>query len=689
MSFFAEPNVDAMTMSPSEIATGPRAGFLRSFETAYKTQVLGNSLFGVQSAMQDREDKQRQALRDAGEEDIPSISQQADAPLRSLTDFGQDYWDTAKYYQSGDVPAFYQDESSLRVGKRLELYDTKIAALKQKYPALGLQTSKEMFDSVKTEAQQYDQRARNDRQDLWGSIGSLAGGMVGGVNPNTDPLNFATLPIGGGGGSIVTRIAGQAGIQAAAETVNQFSGVQEQRRVLGLDSGFVNAAESVIGAGFGGAVGQGVGEALGFGLRKMFPHSPDPVPDLKLPEKAPLPAPDREGVVPEEPRAVAATYAARPQAFYDVMRQVNDNVVGNTRLGTARFVGDIEHAATQLDSWDGPPPWEMKPRTDTAPIQPVSDFTRQPDLKDVAFKGDLDGLARRVDPETMEKYDALAQQKQVFRDRLNGETAARDVGSDEKVKIYDAQLQQIDQKIAKASAKNRKKLGKQRDEIVQQRAAAAASVATTDTPNMSDLRGLLQHTDEQMRDLAPLVSRAYSVARGRWSATQPEREAINSMIRDARTTVEPTPDEQRILQAAMTPKIEDTIPMLMERPAGTKPDADAADVQMKVYEQRAELADERTEAFTANAQKMLKDDEAYKELSPQDKAKLTRAREPGELPPGEFKIDGYDSTLNLDDKIITVDEATGAEKTITVRDLLQQHLDAQEDLKAVQACSIR
>jgi hypothetical protein len=231
MSVFTEANEDAMSVTPDQAATGPRVGFLQAFENSYNAQTRASAMFGIENEMQNVEAEQMQKLRDAGIDasEVPQLG-----ALRYPM-----YMETARYYEDGGEP---------ETAQRLKAYDERITKLREKYPDMGLMTSEEIWSNVKSKAQSYEQEYNRSRTTIGGTVGNFIGGTVGAFNPESDPLNTLTLNVGGMGRSILTRVAGQGIAQGAIETVNQALGVQEQRRLLGLDYGVGDAVSRVTGA---------------------------------------------------------------------------------------------------------------------------------------------------------------------------------------------------------------------------------------------------------------------------------------------------------------------------------------------------------------------------------------------------------------------------------------------------------
>lgn len=195
---------------------------------------------------------------------------------------------------------------------------------------------------------------------------------------------------------------------------------------------------------------------------------------------------------------------------------------------------------------------------------------------------------------------------------------------------------------------------------------------------------------QALDELSPLIERAYARAKDEWGLSAAERIAVVEMVTAGNQRANFTGDADALVEAAITRQgIEDAIPVLAQRPVDMKPDADAADVQMRVYDERDKAVADQAEVVTNDAKKLIKQAEAWDELDAAGKRAAAEAREPGELPPDQFKLPGYDEPMSINDRIEVMNEDTGAIEEISVRELLQRQVDTDEDLKAVQSCSIR
>ena len=675
MSFFSSANQDAFSIDPAEGATGPRVGFLDAFETSYNAQVRGSAMYGIEKAFHEADAEQVENLRKAGVEDIPHMSDDAFGFLGSGA-FSGEYMDVARFYQDGGDPELAQ-----RVGE----YDRKVGELQKRFPDLRLRKSREIWDGIRQTAQEYEQRASLDRNTWLGTVGGFMGGMAGGLNIESDPFNFATIPLGTIGKSILGRVAGQAAGQGAIETINQLTGVQEQRRLLGLSHGFADGLSRVGGAAIGGAAFQGLGEAVAFGARRFFRNAPlDPAPPAPEP-RAPVPT-QREvpnTVIPADEEVAAAKLATQPETYVNYVQEVSP--LSTTRAGRARTVLDVDYVKTQLDDWAGPTPSAMRPKTDTAVNLPRNDFVSPaPTIFDrVAQTADYDTLARQIDPETFRVYDKLADENNTYRRWLTELGDKREGVADARVRELNDRIDDLQDKINRSGKMKGKKYGAELNQLVAERERVKAETLSTDTKDMAIVRGKMMRNDEKMRDMSPVISRAYARARNKWDNTDADRQAIQAMIRDGRKNAD-LPDAPNVgTFEDMQKSLYEKAPVLQQRAKAeqsVQPDDDAATIAMKIMAQNAKEAETVLERYRATVSQIIGD---------LDKPAAERKSVEEGVDPNELTVPGVKTPLNLDDKVMvpTVD-GTGY-KEVSIRTLLKEQNDVEEDLKAVTSCSIR
>lgn len=674
---FWEVNEDEYSGDPATIATGPRVGFLDAFETSYNTQVRTSAMFGIEKAFHERENDQVQALRAAGAEDVPLLSDNAFG-FFGLGAFSGDYEDVAR---------FYEDGGDVKLGERLAEYDTKIAEYQKRYPNLQLQTSREMWDEIRAVGREYDRRSQTERTTWGGAAGSFLGGAVGGLNLEADPLNFATMPLAPGK-SVVGRIVGQGAAQGIVEGINQITGVQEQRRLLGLDHGFADGLWRVGTAATGGAVLQGFGEGLAAGARRFFS---DPPPNV-------LPDPPRqrqkvalqEVGIPPDLDIAAEKLIQQPQTYMEYLQEVSP--LSTTRAGRARTVIDVDNVSKQLGDWAGPDPVAMLPKSDTAISLPRNDFTAsQPNIFDrVAETPNLDALAREVDPDTFRVYDKLADENTTYRRWLDELQPTREQNAE--VRRLADEITALKAKQDSTGKMKAKKIAKQIEAKQTEYEAAKAQALATDTPDMARVRSKLMRNDERMRDMAPVVSRAYTRAQNKWDASAQEHLAVRQMIAEGRKTLGNTPQVDSAV-AALPKTLYDKAPILQQRArveSKLKGDPDAADIAAAVYQKNREDMEPVLENFRAEVTRIAKEAEAAKEKT-EKKVKPPKPKpgEPEPLPPNKILIPGYKEPLDLKtDKVIIVDE-DGTERSVSLEELFTRQNEVEEDAKAVQSCSIQ
>lgn len=666
MTFFSESNGDDYAADEQE-ALGPRVHFQQQFKNSYDAQVRASAQFGIERAMFDLDQAQVKRMRDAGLENVPYLTQMAEGFSEGRIE-GDNvalpfYLDTARFYSKGGTP---------EMAEQLSAFDSKIEELRKTHPDLNLMTASEMFDDVRTKAQEAERRYDQARTTTGGSIGGFVGGAIASMDPRTDPLNFATLGVGGVGKTAVARIATEGVAQGAIEAINQFTGVQEERDLLGLSHGFQDAVYRVAGTAVFGSAIQGVGEGLVAGGRRFFRNTPS--------DPAPPPPEPRQPIDMTNPLDLPGDRMADSLAMgrinYDeVVHSVSP--LSNTRAGRTRSMIDLDHVTQRLNDWHGEAPHEIKPpRTATFIPDPVSGVKIER-----AFEIDpsrsIDAVARDTDPQLFARYDKLVRQKETASAWLQ-----QNVGKDNFIAQstqdltdrIDALTDQIND--IKVGARKRKELEQQRDTLRQERQSAVDELAKTDTPSQARVRRDMLAVDEKMRDMAPLLGRAYAAAKDKWDLGAADRARVNQMVRkNLRELPDQIGDKVDISDLVDQPDyiiraLSDKAPILREAwkvEGKVKADADAADIASAIVKENMKVMDEAMNTYRTSISKVL-----------------------SENGDGTISINGTDFKFDLDnDKVIVPQEEGSGGREISVRQFLEEQAEFEADLKAVQTCSLR
>lgn len=615
MSFFSEANKDSDTVPLSAGAFGPRLGFFDSFEAGREAQMRGNSMFGLEAAFREAEQEQIREIKRAGGTPPRSLNDSEDGVTSGFTGGvnSRRYLDAARYFQTG--------EDRDGIGDVLASRETELASFAEKNPNAKLRNYREIFDTVRERAQAVESKWENSDTSFGGMVGGFLGTAIGSVDPRTDPLNTLTLPIGAVGKTIGQRVASQGFGQGAIEAVNQLTGVQENRRLLGLESGLSQGALAVASAAVGGAALQGIGEgAAALGRRWFRNTAKDPAPPVPETPQAKAGTVDSAG---SQPGSVPAAQNVEPvptrvnlmedfEAFKAAV-VAERKPLGVSRRGEAVAEADAAHFARQLDDWKGPRPWEVPPRTDTTvPGEVTTSRLDRPFDRAVDNLDTLDDVARRLDPETFRIYDKL----DATANRLRGWIADLDAGrltkATESVQGLEAQIAALEAKIAKASAKNQPRLQRELAELQGAREVQFEAVRGSDTTDQAAVRMRLQEIDQQMRDLAPLVSRAYGQAEGEWRASGISAENLG-ILRDLQNRGSVPFKAEEAPPVAMRTTLVDEMPLLTSRPdvTNTLPaSADAADKIKAVVAAEAKALDPAIANFRSTIAKMIEPGEA-------------------------------------------------------------------------------
>ncbi|TXH11737.1 MAG: hypothetical protein E6R03_14080 [Hyphomicrobiaceae bacterium] len=685
MTFFSEVNEDAKTIAPEQAALGPRVGFMESFASGWDAQTRASAQDGMWAAYADEEDTQLERMRKAGIENMPRIGLDMWA-VNEATNIGPD----DDFFRYKEAAKFYYGSGDERTGQRLSEYDARIQELQKQYPDLGLRTAREMYEEVIRKGRDAENRMQNERRTFGGAVGEFLGGSAASLNPRTDGLNALTLGVGGVGKTAVVRIATEAGAQGVIEALNQVTGVQEQREMMGLSSGLGDAAARMAGTALVGGVVQSAGEGLVYAGKRWFgssktdiappapePYKPDPNEPLLLEYK---PA-EWEGQAAWE----ADVRQYQEQLIRDLMngtRDYTDDIIpmanyGKTRQGAARARMDIDYMAKQLDNWNGDMPFQIKPRTMTA----IPSAVRGVDVPEVRIDtpgASLDAIAREIDPKLFNVFDKLADRKAEFQrwlqdPRYKAEQTAAVKKAEATVEDLSTKIENLKFNMGRVGNRRRAEMQVKLDKLLEDRAAAIEKMTVRDTPEMAAIRKELLDTDLKMRDMAPMVGRAYAHAREKWDLDAPERERIRQMIREGRKDM-PTADAPILAETyadtirQFEPTLQDKAPILKQSAkveAQMKPNADAADYAAAIVRENMKVMDDALKVYRDSLEQVSK-----------------TAKD------GVVTINGEQYKFDLDADTIFMPDETGGVKRMTIRELLDDNADAEAELKATQTCSI-
>ena len=686
MTFLSEPNRDAYSIGPDSVAAGPLVGFFEAWRVAVDAQMRTSSQFGIEYFMHELDWQQTRVMLDAGVKAPPQLMlslegrEPGDAnPFFEMSvaqslGWGSGYYEDFLPERSGDyldVARWYNgQEISPEFEERRQAYDARIAELRKSNPELALRTSREMFNQVRVAAETAEIREQIDRRTWGGFFGGFLGGALSSMHPGTDPLNFYTLGIGGAGKTAARRILMQTGAQGAIETINQITGVQEERQLLGLNHGFADAATRVASTALGAGALQGAGELVAAGARRWFRDTDtDPAPSLDIaepPREPPAPpAPDR---LKEE--AQVARAEQNPGAYLDML--ADRAPLSGIRAGTQRSVADIRDIAQQLEAWDGGAPSAIGPRTANA-VYPRTTNALYPRAPTAATdNARLYQMAREVDPRAFDKYDRLLERRNTYRRWVEELAQKRDADVQSTMDAMDARMYALEARLHAAQGKgkgNKAKIRAELREVQADREALLKVSEVKETPDVADLRKQLMRVDEQMRDIAPLIGRAYSRARGRWGTEVNELDAVWEAYRQGKAEPDMPrpqglPEGLPDFETVMT--LTDRAP-IMAGASRVERGATSADTARNVAADNQKVIDAALEGYRSEVKRLVDvaDD-------------------------GVLRVEGqeYEFDIDADKMFIPHEDGTGG-REVTIREYLAETRRAEDELEAVRTCSTR
>ncbi len=274
MSYF-----DSDHLVDEKFSAGPRVGFGEAVSQGYEQQYRVDSPYSLEAEIQDRWQQSLLMLeQETGEATtLPGGLGAYQYYARSVLGQDQTFW--ANDF-SGEVSPQVQQE---------------IAAFARVNDQIKQRSGIKSFEQVLQEAIAVQRGVEeetaeiSERGDALATIGQFIG-AIGGSFSERDPVNLATLGLGGVGRSVAMRIASEMGIAAGVTAVTELGSVQQNRELAGLPerSPVWDIAAAAVGAGvlrggfegIGALVSRNVPEVNGFDFRDdqlaaMFAAAPD------------------------------------------------------------------------------------------------------------------------------------------------------------------------------------------------------------------------------------------------------------------------------------------------------------------------------------------------------------------------------------------------------------------------------
>jgi len=659
-------NPDIPSVSREQASPGPRLGFLESWEAAFDSHVRTQSLDGLAWYFSEQDEKQAAAAKANAVQYKPLYQRTYMKDGDELPRGWRYYYDIAKAMQDGKGDA-------VDVFKE---HDEYIDKLNKENPHFRLKPLREMLDETQQKAKKAEARDALP-STLGGYLGGFLGGAVAGLDPRTDIWNTVTTPIGFGASTIGRRLLMQGAGQAGIESINQLFGVQENRRLLGLAHGNTHALTAIGAAAAGGVAIQGVGEAAALAARRVstgrwFPDAPGPFP---APAGPPALRPVRMPELPD-------LQPAGPPPDVNFLNYQ----LALSRSGLPRAYSDLNHIENVLSRWGGGRPWEIAPPTETRlPGQAYGEGPSLSSRVDVPGPrgGDtVDDIARRVDPGLFVTYDKLADRKQRLQQWVKDVAFRRESVADEATVDLRAKVADLERRVENTSKKSRNKMTERLAEARAELEEARAPFRTVDSPDEALIRKRLMEVDEQMRDLAPSVSRAYARAEKKWDAYGPDRKAIEDMMAEGRKTRGPVLGEAPDDLVPLAPKVQE---------------GSAAGIKLEPTTPKdfvPELKNQELKPNESLAQAATRVSAEYKTVAEQAidnwKDNLRKAAQDGNAFEVDVGLEGRKVKIDLDNDVIEIDTFDGmGTRKVNVRNMLDEINEGDDVLKAVSTCSLK
>ena len=240
---------------------GPTSTFLENIDAVYDSQAKVNSQFGLTEMWTDE--------LQARDDEVFKLTGKRPGVYATYPEFSEEFrkglsgWDV----QKGSDPLSPATRAMAEAYEKARIAENQIAEFRKQFPQI--KTRDDIFKSVSEKRAEIEGRAGevSTRAGVTGVIGGLLGGMAGSMTTNS-PVNVATLPVGGFGKTIVTRVGTEAMTQMAIAGVDQAFVAKEYSR-MGETLSARQAAGNIAFAGLGGAAVRGVAEGGGVILKNL------------------------------------------------------------------------------------------------------------------------------------------------------------------------------------------------------------------------------------------------------------------------------------------------------------------------------------------------------------------------------------------------------------------------------------
>lgn len=354
---------------------------------------------------------------------------------------------------------------------------------------------------------QVNERLRTEYEDAQLTLDMMSGGrgaaeFLGGLGGITaDIKNLPFLLIGGGSGSIMRVLGREAAINVAAEATflpSQFD-MAERLNIPDPDIRTQLAMAAVGGAVFGGLM-EGGARALTYWKGRNVTK---PVKGLS-----------REGG--DAAVDAAENALARGENPLDAVRQSMQSE--NAFEPVLRFDDVIEEAKRQAEPLRiperGPIAADFRaPAASTA--LPTEVTLPRVDVGRATEHAARYAAAREADPVTFGRLEELQVRAASYRKFLTDLAADQDREVSDIISSLDTREAALRDRLANMTTGGRRRIKDQIAEVQRAREEAMTLSGRRETPDMARVRRSLMDVDEQMRDLAPDIGKAYARARPR------------------------------------------------------------------------------------------------------------------------------------------------------------------------------